>query len=184
MTFPLRPFLPTDTPVLAEIFREAIYELAQEDYDEDQRIAWMSAAQDEDEFGARLESQLTLVALDAGEPAAFVSLKDNIEVDMIYVLPGFAREGAGSALMDAIIKIASARGAAFLTADVSDTAKPFFEQLGFVAERRNMKMIEGEALGNMTMRKTLNETPNPNSDETAKGSPADGLKEKIMRGKS
>jgi putative acetyltransferase len=71
MTFPLRPFLPTDAPILAEIFREAVYELAADDYSEDQRLAWMSAADDEDEFGARLEGQLTLVALDAGEPSAF-----------------------------------------------------------------------------------------------------------------
>lgn len=176
MTFPLRPFLPTDTPLLAEIFRESIYELAQDDYDDDQRIAWMSVASDEDDFGERLETQLTLVALDAGEPAGFVSLKDNTHVDLIYVVPGFAREGAGSALMDAVIRIATARGAQFLTADVSDNAKPFFEHLGFVAEKRNMVMVDDEALGNTTMRKPLT--------DAAKGSPTDGLRDKIMRGKS
>jgi putative acetyltransferase len=175
MTFPLRPFLPTDTPALAEIFREAIYELAREDYDEDQLAAWMDAASDEDEFGARLESQLTLVAVDAGEPAAFISLKDNTHIDLIYVLPGFAREGAGSALMDAIIRIATARGAEFLTADVSDNAKAFFETFGFVAEKRNMVMLNDEVLGNTSMRKTIK--------EQAKGSPADGMKDQIMRGK-
>ncbi len=175
MTFPLRPFLPTDTPLLAEIFRESIYELAREDYDEDQLEAWIGVASDEDAFGERLESQLTLVALDAGEPAAFISIKDGTHVDLIFVLPGFAREGAGTALMDAAIKIATARGAEALTADVSDNAKAFFEHFGFVAEKRNMVMIDDEALGNTTMRKTLKETAKPAPDKDEKN--------RIMRGK-
>lgn len=167
MSFPLRPFLPTDTSALAEIFREAIYELAREDYSEEQLLAWMSTANDEDEFGARLESQLTLVALDAGEPAAFISIKDNTHIDLIYVLPGFAREGAGSALIDAAIKIATARGADSLTADVSDNSRPFFERFGFVAERRNMKLIDDQFLGNTTMRKMLKAAaPSANADES------------------
>ncbi len=155
MTFPLRPFLPTDTIALADILREAVYDLASEDYDEDQRVAWMSTVNDEDAFGQRLASQLTLVALDAGEPAGFISLRDNAHIDMIYVLPGFAREGAGTDLIEAIMKIAAARGAETLTADVSDNAKPFFEAFDFVPEKRNMVMIDEEYLGNTTMRKAL-----------------------------
>ena len=175
MTFPLRPFLPVDAPLLAEVFREAIYELAQDDYDEDQRVAWMSVASDEDAFAERLEAQLTLVALDAGEPAGFISVKDNAHIDMIYVVPGFAREGAGTALMDAAIKIATARGAAALTADVSDNAKAFFESFGFVGEKRNMVLCEDEYLGNTSMRKPLNEATSP---------PANDESGKITRGKS
>lgn len=175
MTFPLRPFLPTDTPVLAEIFREAIYELAEGDYDEDQRAAWMSLANDEDAFMERLESQLTLVALDAGEPAAFVSIRDNTQIDMIYVLPGFAREGAGSALMDAVIKITTARGAEALSADVTDNAKPFFERFGFVSEKRGMVEYEDEILGYTSMRKPLKESGKPSAGDEAR--------DRIMRGK-
>lgn len=176
MTFPLRPFLPTDTVVLAEIFREAIYELARSDYDEDQLMAWMGLASDEDDFGARLESQLTLVALDAGEPAAFISIKDNTQIDMIYVLPGFAREGAGSTLMDAAIKISTARGAEALTAEVTDNAKAFFEHFGFVGEKRGMLDYNDEILGVTFMRKPLKNVANPPATDAAR--------DKIMRGKS
>ncbi len=157
MTFPLRPYLPTDAAALADIFRESFYDLAAEDYDEDQRAAWMDSISDEDAFAERLASQLTLVALDAGEPAGFISLKDNTYIDMIYVLPGFAREGAGTALLEAVMKLAVARGAETLTADVSDNAKAFFETFDFVPEKRNMLILDDEYLGNTTMRKPLSE---------------------------
>ena len=58
----LRPLLPEDVPLLAEIFRASIEELTAEDYSEAQQEAWAGAADDEEEFGARLAEELTLVA--------------------------------------------------------------------------------------------------------------------------
>jgi putative acetyltransferase len=168
MTFPIRPYLPTDAPALAEIFREAIWELAVEEYDDDQRAAWMAAAEDEDDFAERLANQLTIVALDAGEPAAFISVKDNTHIDLLYVHPGFAREGAATVLLDAVTRIAQARGAPALTTDASDNAKPFFEKHGFVAQQRNMVMREDEVLGNTTMRKELAPSASGAPGSTAK----------------
>ena len=50
----LRPFLPADAPLLAEIFRASITELAADDYSEAQQAAWAAGADDEDAFAARL----------------------------------------------------------------------------------------------------------------------------------
>ena len=50
----MRPMLPDDVPLLAEIFRASIEELSADDYSEAQQEAWASAADDEEEFGARL----------------------------------------------------------------------------------------------------------------------------------
>ena len=43
----LRPFLPADVPMLAEIFRASIEELTADDYSEAQREAWAAMADDE-----------------------------------------------------------------------------------------------------------------------------------------
>lgn len=155
MSFPIRPYLPADAAALADIFREAIWVLAEEEYSEDQRAAWIGSVEDEEAFANRLAEQLTIVALDAGEPAAFISLRDNSQIDLLYVHPGFAREGAATTLMDAIIKIAQARGAHELTAEVSDNARAFFEKFGFSGEQRNMVMRDDEFLANTTMRRKL-----------------------------
>ena len=50
-TLALRPFLPADAPLLAEIFRASIEELTGDDYSEAQQEAWASAADDEEAFG-------------------------------------------------------------------------------------------------------------------------------------
>jgi putative acetyltransferase len=151
----LRPFLPADAPTLAALFRASVEELAAEDYDEDQREAWISAADDEGAFATRLAGALTLVALLGGEIAGFASLKDNTVFDMLYVRPDLAGQGVGSALADAIEKLAGARGAQKLTVEASDSARDFFAARGYVGQSRNTVTVAGEWLGNTTMIKEL-----------------------------
>jgi putative acetyltransferase len=98
---------------------------------------------------------LTLVALIGGGPVGFISLQDGGLIDQLYVHPAVARTGVASALVDAIEKLAAARGVATLVTEASDTAKPLFEKRGFAAESRNTIEIEGEYLGNTRMTKAL-----------------------------
>jgi putative acetyltransferase len=154
-TFALRPFLVEDTPLLAEIFRASIEELAADDYSESQQEAWASAADDEEAFAARLGKQLTLIATMNGSPVGFASLANNDTIDMLYMHPTVAGQGAGTMLLDALEKLSAARGTKRLTADVSDTAQDFFRKRGFTARQRNTLQIGGEWLANTTMEKQL-----------------------------
>jgi putative acetyltransferase len=151
----MRPMLPTDAPLLAEIFRASIEELSGDDYSEAQQQAWASAADNEEEFGARLAAALTLVATHAGSPIGFASLADNTRIDMLYVHPTAAGQGAAGMLCDALEQLAAARGGKELTVDASDTARGFFERRGFVAKTRNTVMLAGEWFANTTMTKPL-----------------------------
>jgi putative acetyltransferase len=151
----LRPYLPADARRCAEIFRSSINELAADDYDEEQREAWASRAEDEQAFGARLAEALTLLAMIDGAIAGFASLKGADQVDMLFVDPKFARQGAGATLVEALTKLAQARGAMRLTVDASDTARPLFERQGFTAQKRNLVRVGDQWLANTTMTKTL-----------------------------
>jgi putative acetyltransferase len=153
----LRPFLPADAPLLAEIFRESVETLAAEDYDEDQRAAWAAAADDEAEFAKRLGADLCIVATLEGKLAGFATLRENKILDMLYVHPRAARRGVGSTLADAIEKLARGRGAKELSVDASDAARDFFAARGYAPYQRNMRELRGEWLGNTTMKKTLDE---------------------------
>src|SRR5260370_6001547 len=113
----MRPMLPTDAPLLAEIFRASIEELSGDDYSEAQQQPWASGADNEEEFGARLAAALTLVATHAGSPIGFASLADNTRIDMLYVHPTAAGQGAAGMLCDALEKLAAARGGKELTVD-------------------------------------------------------------------
>ena len=151
----LRPFLGPDVPVLAAIFVAAIEELTGDDYSEAQQQAWASAADDEQQFGSKLASELTLIAMLQNSPVGFASLKGNDHIDMLYVHPGAVGQGVGALLCDALEKLAGARGASNLTADVSDNAQEFFQKRGYVGKQRNTVTINGEWLANTTMEKAL-----------------------------
>src|SRR3981081_1291117 len=151
----LRPFLAEDTPVLAAIFAASIEELTGEDYSEAQQQAWATAADDEEEFGKRLASELTLIAMLQNSPVGFASLRGADHIDMLYVHPGAAGQGVGSMLSEALEKLAGGRGAKSLTVDASDNAQEFFSKRGYVAKQRNTVTVNGEWLANTTMQKTL-----------------------------
>jgi len=151
----MRPMLPDEAPLLAEIFRASIEELTVDDYSEAQQAAWASTADDEDDFGARLAEQLTLVATFDSAAVAFASLANNTRIDMLYVHPSVAGQGAATMLCDALERLAAARSAKELTVEASDTASGFFEKRGFVARTRNTIMLGGEWLANTTMVKPL-----------------------------
>jgi putative acetyltransferase len=154
-SFALRPFLIEDTPLLAEIFRASISELTAEDYSERQQAAWISSVEDEEEFAKRLGAQLTLIATLNGSPVGFAGLANNETIDLLYVHPAATGQGVGAMLVDALEKLAGARGTKKLRADVSDTALDFFKKRGFTPYRRNTVQRGGEWLSNTTMEKTL-----------------------------
>ena len=151
----LRPMLPADIPLLAEIFRASVEELAVEDYSDAQIEAWTEIADDEAAFGKRLSEQLTLVVTLDGAPVGFSSLKGADIIDMLYVHPAAAGQGAATMLVDALEKLAAARGAKKLTVEASDTAHDFFSRRGYTAKSRNTVLRGAEWLANTTMEKSL-----------------------------
>ena len=152
----LRPFLPADAPLLAEIFRASIEELTADDYSEAQREAWAAVADDEAAFGARLAKPAD-AARHHRRLAGRLRLAQGraSAIDMLYVHPAAAGHGVGSMLIDALEKLAAARGATRLTADVSDSAQDFFKRRGFVPQQRNTVPLGDEWLANTTMEKKL-----------------------------
>jgi putative acetyltransferase len=151
----LRPMLAEDTPMLAAIFAASIEELTGDDYSEAQQEAWVQAAEDEEAFGKRLAGQLTLIATIQSSPVGFASLKGADHIDMLFVHPSVAGQGVATMLIDALEKLAGARGAKTLTVDASDTAEPLFRKRGYTPKQRNTVSLNGEWLANTTMQKAL-----------------------------
>jgi putative acetyltransferase len=157
----LRPFVPADLKRCAEIFRVSVEELAAEDYSADQREAWASTSDDEEAFAARVGGGLTLIAIIDGASAGFATLKGAEKIEMLYVDPEYAGQGVGRTLLDALTRLAIARGASRLTTEASDVSRPLFEKQGFSAEKRNLVRVGDEWLANTTMVKPLGAEPSP-----------------------
>lgn len=153
--FALRPYLPEDAQLLAEIYRASIEELTEDDYNPAQQEAWISLADDLDAFAERLGKHLTLIATMSGSPVGFISLDSPGEIGLFYVHPAAAGHGAGRTLYDAIEKISVSRGTPQLSVDASDNAREFFVRRGYEAWRRNTVPVGNEWLSNTTMRKRI-----------------------------
>jgi putative acetyltransferase len=157
----LRPYLAGDAPMLAAIFAASIEGLTGDDYSEMQQQAWASTADDEEKFGRRLGSTLTLVATLEGSPVGFASLKGADHIDMLYVHPAAVGQDVAASLCDALEKLAKGRGAGRLTVDASDNAAEFFARRGYEAMQRNTISVNGEWLANTTMQKKLDDAASP-----------------------
>ena len=154
----LRPFLPADAAMCAAIFEASITELTAEDYTEAQQEAWI-AALDEDDLADKLGRQLTLIATLRDDAGRLRVAEGRQPCRFPVRASGRGRAGVATALLDALEKLAAARGATKLTAEVSDTAHRFFTRRGYVGQSRNTVPRGDEWLGNTTMQKTLSEPP-------------------------
>ncbi|QYD70443.1 GNAT family N-acetyltransferase [Paraburkholderia edwinii] len=144
-----------DTPVLAELFRDAVMQLAASHYDEAGRVAWAASADDLDAFGARLTQGLTLVAVSSDAIAAFGQLHPADHVSMLYTAPAFAGQGIAWTLLARFEAVARAAGTPVLTAHASASAKRSFERAGFhVLEEENLDR-NGVSLKRFRMQKPL-----------------------------
>jgi putative acetyltransferase len=74
---------------------------------------------------------------------------------MLYVHPAAVRQGASTMLVEALEKLAGARGASKLTVEASDTAYEFFVRRGYTAKSRNTVLRGEEWLANTTMEKSI-----------------------------
>ncbi len=151
----MRPLLPEDAPLLADIFRASIADLTGDDYNEVQQEAWAASADDAGAFAKTLGAQLTLVATLEGSPVGFASLAGKDKIAMLYVHPAVAGQGIAAMLVDALEKLAGSRGVQKLSVDASDTAEGFFQKRGYVAQQRNSISVGGVWLANTTMQKQL-----------------------------
>ena len=127
----LRPYHHSDAEPLAHLFRDSVRGLGLQAYDLQQVEAWARYPDDIEEFRRRLARGVTLIAEEAGAPAAFGQLDPADRVAFLYCAPAFARRGFASRIYDALEAMARSAGQSRLGTEASRLARPFFERKGF-----------------------------------------------------
>ncbi|MGE0481053.1 MAG: GNAT family N-acetyltransferase [Phycisphaerae bacterium] len=151
----IREFRIGDEPALWQVFYAAIHETAAADYSKEQVDAWAPPGRDPAAWAARVRPLAPLVAERDGIVLGYADVQADGYIDHFYVSPRVARQGVGTALMARIHERASAAGMAELYANVSITARPFFEHCGFRVEREQIVAARGVTFTNYRMRKSL-----------------------------
>jgi putative acetyltransferase len=152
-TLSIRPYRPDDLDAVIDIFLGAIREIAAKDYDQAQVEAWAQADRGAWER-ARL-SRPTWVAAFGQRLVGFTDLEPDGHLDMMFVHP--ARQGVGmaTALLKTVEMAAREQRLPRLFAEISITARPFFERRGFHLVIAQVVEIRGQMLTNFKMEKFL-----------------------------
>lgn len=149
-----RHFEQGDEAALWQVFFSAIHETASADYSPEQINAWAPEDVDLAGWANRMRSILPFVAERKGKIVGYADVQSNGYIDHFFVSPAVTRQGVGSSLMRKIHDSAISRGTESLFADVSVTARPFFEKWGFEVETAQTVSIRGVTLNNFRMRKS------------------------------
>lgn len=145
----------SDLAELKQLFVNTIMSCCKEDYNSEQIKAWASSIENEQRWLDILKNQFVLVALDADKIIGFCTLKDGDYIDLLYVHKDYLRQKTATILYLNIEKEAKQQGAKELTADVSITAKPFFEKIGFRVLKEQKALVNNVELTNYKMTKTI-----------------------------
>lgn len=147
---PYQPHYFADTLAL---FQQAILQLTVADYSVEQRQAWCAVSH---HHWAEKMAQNTFLAFYYRQLAGLIKC-DNGYLDLLFVHPKFARKGVATALYSVVERYAKQENCIEITSDVSLSAIPFFEKMGFTSllppNRLQQVTLRGQPFLNMKMHK-------------------------------
>ncbi len=147
---------PTDAPAIVRLFYDTVHRISSRDYSTEQVNAWAPAVPDARLWAdVRMPNRLTLVAEESGKLIGFAEFEASGHISALFVHHAHQRRGAGRALLAELEHEAFARGLGHLSAEVSLTARSFFEGQGFRIQGEETVVRRGVALRRLRMDKRL-----------------------------
>lgn len=155
-TFAIHPYGFMDAADTLAIFIGAVTETAAADYAPEQIRAWARPGERElTSWHEAMQARSSFVATVDGVAAGFSEVDPKGYIDMMFVAPRFLRLGVARRLLAHIEAQVCAEGPVALTANVSITARPFFERQGFKVVAEQHPVMAGVTLTNYAMKKIL-----------------------------
>jgi len=152
----IKPYEKNDAPFLASIYFNTIHHINLKDYSPEQINAWAPVTSLEaEDWMKKWEKISPLVAVQSHQIVGFAEFEKDGHIDCFYCHHEYQRCGVGTALMNAIENQAKDNHVGKIFAEVSITAKPFFEAKGFNVVKEQTVNIRGVTLTNFVMEKLL-----------------------------
>ena len=154
--FHIRAFEPGDADRVADIFFRSVREVAKSRYDEAQIEAWISSVPEPSKWLPYLIAFYTYLAIDEyDEAVAWISMRADGYIDMLFCLPEAVGRGAAGQLYETVERIATELGLSRMTAHASLFAQPFFAKRGWKVEQHEVHVQNGVDIPRATMWKDL-----------------------------
>lgn len=137
------------------LFFDAVRNVASRDYSAEQVAAWAPDAVDEEHWRSKIERLDPFVCLCQGRIVGYADVQPTGYIDHLFVAPRHQGRGVAKALFARIETEAKRLGIAALFANVSITARPFFESRGFCVVAEQQVAIGSVTFRNFRMVKPL-----------------------------
>jgi putative acetyltransferase len=151
----IRDVQASDLAAIARLFYETVHHVNAGDYRAEQLEAWAPKVYEPAYWQERFENIQVYVAEDQGQVVGFAEFESTGHIDCFYVHHQRQRCGVGARLMAQIEADAMSQQVPRLLADVSLTARPFFEHQGFSVEREQERLYRGVRFAQFLMTKQL-----------------------------
>jgi putative acetyltransferase len=155
----VREYRPGDLEAVVSLFQRSVHEVASRDYSPTQISAWAPERTDREAWARLLETDGVFVYERNDEIVGFVRIDCTGCLALLFVHPEVQRQGVARALFDRVISWALSRGMCHLHSEVSVTARPFFESVGFRVVREQIVERRGVPLQNFRMEKDIDAEP-------------------------
>ena len=138
-----------------QLFKHTIHYVNAQHYSKKQLNAWAPETFDKTLWSNKLAKLKSFVCIKDDKIVGYSDLQQNGYIDHFFCHHQYQGCGVGSALMAHIHTLAKQQNISQLSADVSITAKPFFQIKGFKVLTQQIVPTRGQELTNFKMCKTL-----------------------------
>ncbi len=151
MFIQIRAFKEGDEDELRSLFFNSIHNACKKDYSPQQLAAWAPEQYDESQWHERIRKINPFIAHNGQQIVGYADVQSDGYIDHFFCHYQFQGKGVAKALMSTLMNIAQKKQLPRLHAQVSKTAKPFFEYIGFQVINPQQVEVRGEMLTNYVM---------------------------------
>ncbi|PKH06898.1 GNAT family N-acetyltransferase [Moritella sp. Urea-trap-13] len=151
----IRNYIESDAKVLWDIFFNTVRHINTRDYSQAQVEAWAPDSFDFEFWKTRMTSLSPFVAEMDGVIVGYTDLQDDGLIDHFFCHFEYQGQGIGRALMNHVFSIGLKKGITRYYSEVSVTARPFYEHLGFTLFKEQLVEVRGQKLINFVMEKLI-----------------------------
>ncbi len=142
----IRDYIESDAEALWELFFNTIRNINRRDYSQSQVEAWATDSLDSEYWTARMNGLSPFVAEINGVIVGYTDLQSDGLIDHFFCHHEYQGQGVGKALMNHVLEAGRSRGIHRYYSEVSITARPFYEHLGFHFVKEKIAEINGQKL--------------------------------------
>ncbi|MFS1501550.1 GNAT family N-acetyltransferase [Vibrio splendidus] len=151
----IRNYRASDDKALWEIFFHTVRNVNVRDYSQQQVEAWAPSSFDFALWQKRMNGLQPFVAELDGCVVGYTDLQPSGLIDHFFCHHEYQGKGVGKALMEHVFTVGRVRGISRYFSEVSITARPFYEHLGFKVVNEQEVEMRGVKLTNYVMEKVV-----------------------------